>query len=123
MNQLDQKKSLIGLRREEAEILEELSSFAQKDPHVEGGFVVSFYQEGTHSEETAREIEEFERLNALKNTLEKKLRDVRVAIQKIEGGEYGQCSNCLGKIEHTRLKVMPVAKFCISCARQNPRGA
>ncbi len=123
MNQEEEKKLLNTLKKEEAEILSDLSAFTQPDPHIEGGFKVPFPNEGTSSEETAREIEEFERLNALKNNLEQRLHDVRVAIIKIESGSYGQCEHCSGKIEATRLKVVPVASFCIKCSRQNSREA
>lgn len=124
MNQIEQKKLLTGLKKEETEIIEELSAFAKKDPHIEGGFVVPFPQEGgVHNKEIAHEIEEFERLNALKNSLEKRLRDIRITIKKIEAGFYGRCDNCSDTIERTRLQVMPIAKFCIGCARQNPREA
>src|SRR3989338_2430934 len=121
MNQEEEKKLLNSLKKEETEILSDLSSFAQPDPHVEGGFKVPFPNEGTSSEETAREIEEFERLNALKNNLEQRLHDVRATILKIKSREYGQCANCSGKIEASRLKVMPVASFCIKCSRQSSR--
>lgn len=123
MNQEEQKKLLKSLKKEEKEVLAELSSFAKPDPHIEGGFKVPFPDEGTRSEDTAREIEEFERLNALKNNLEQRLHDIRATIAKIESGVYGQCDHCSGKIEDTRLKVMPVARFCIECGRQSSREA
>lgn len=123
MNQEEEKKLLKSLKKEETEILSDLSSFAKPDPHIAGGFNVPFPNEGTSSEETAREIEEFERLNALKNNLEQRLHGVRATIVKIESGTYGQCEHCSSKIEATRLKVMPVASFCIKCSRQSSREA
>ncbi|MDO8495379.1 MAG: hypothetical protein Q7S32_02530 [bacterium] len=119
----DQKKLLTNFRKEETDILTELSSFAQKDSRVDGGFIVPYPNEGTGLDENAREIEEFERLNALKNNLAKRLRDVRATITRIEAGLYGQCVNCFSSIEHTRLRVAPVARLCISCAKLNPREA
>lgn len=123
MIQEEHKKISSSLKQEEAEILSDLAVFAQKDSRVEGGFNVPFSNEGNGLDENALEIEEFERLNALKNNLEKRLRDVRATICKIEEGLYGQCENCLSKIESNRLRVAPVARFCISCAKQNPRKA
>jgi len=116
----DEKKKLLeSLRKEETEILSELADFAKKNPHVEGGFSVPFPNEGTGVDENAREIEEFERLNILKNNLEKRLRDIRVTIKKLEENAYGQCEKCFSNIQPTRLKVMPAARFCIECAKQN----
>ena len=91
----DEKKKLLeSLRKEETEILSELADFAQKNPHVEGGFSVPFPNEGTGVDENAREIEEFERLNILKNNLEKRIRDIKATIKKLEEGVYGQCEKC-----------------------------
>lgn len=117
MTKDEQQKLLDSLRKEEAEILSELADFTKKNLHVEGGFSVPFPNEGTGVDENAREIEEFERLNILKNNLEKRLRDIRDTIKKIEEGAYGQCEKCSVKINSTRLKAIPVAKLCIDCAR------
>lgn len=123
MNQEEQKKLLLSAKQEEKEILAELCGFTQEDPHAEGGFRVPFPNEGTSLDENAREIEEFERLNAMKNNLVKRLRDVRLTAKKILEGSYGQCEFCLSGIEAGRLKVAPAARFCIGCAKQNPREA
>ncbi len=123
MTKDEQKKLLESLRKEEAEILSELAAFAKKDPNNEDDFIVPFPNEGTGVDENAREIEEFERLNILKNNLVKRLRDIRATIKKIEDESYGQCENCSAKITSTRLKAMPAAKFCIDCAKQKSREA
>ncbi len=123
MDKNEQKKLLENLHKEEAEILSELADFAKKNPHAEGSFSVPFPNEGNSTDENAREIEEFERLNILKNSLEKRLRDIRATIKKIEEDKYGQCEKCSNKISPIRLKVIPVARFCIDCAKQKPREA
>lgn len=121
MDKARQHQLLNDLRKEESEILSELSTFAKPDPHVEGGFTVPFPNEGTGVDENAREIEEFERLNVLKNNLVKRLQDIRATIKKIKEGLYGQCEKCLAAIQENRLKVMPAARFCMNCARQGVR--
>ncbi|MBI2676756.1 MAG: TraR/DksA C4-type zinc finger protein [Candidatus Yanofskybacteria bacterium] len=118
MTKDEQQKLLESLRKEEAEILTELATFAKKDPNTEDDFIVPFPNEGTGIDENAREIEEFERLNILKNNLVTRLRDVRATIRKIKEGIYGQCETCSSKIISTRLKVMPIARFCIDCANK-----
>src|SRR3989344_5717642 len=119
MQKNQQQKLLENLRKEEAEILSELLAFAKKDLNSEDDFVVPFPNEGTGVDENAREIEEFERLNILKNNLEKRLRDIKVTIKKLEENAYGQCEKCFSNIQPTRLKVMPAARFCIECAKKN----
>lgn len=123
MDKIQQKKLLEDLDKEEAEILSELSDFAQKDPNNENDFTVPFPNEGTGVDENAREIEEFEKLNILKNNLVTRLKDIRETIKKIEEGTYGQCEKCSVKISSVRLKVVPAAKFCIDCARKSVRVA
>ncbi|HEY4484176.1 MAG TPA: TraR/DksA C4-type zinc finger protein [Candidatus Paceibacterota bacterium] len=118
MTKDEQQKLLESLQKEEAEILTELATFAKKDPNTEEDFIVPFPNEGTGIDENAREIEEFERLNILKNNLVTRLRDVRATIKKINEGIYGQCETCSSTIISTRLKVMPIARFCIDCANK-----
>ena len=118
MTKDEQKKLLESLRKEEAGILSELLAFAKKDPNTKDGFIVPFPDEGTGVDENAREIEEFERLNILKNNLVKRLRDIRTTIKKLEEGIFGQCEKCSSNIGAIRLKAIPVARFCIDCAKQ-----
>lgn len=61
------------------------------------------------------EVEEYENLLPVEHTLELKLRDVNIALEKIEKGEYGKCEKCQKEIEEERLKVIPETKTCTSC--------
>jgi len=36
-------------------------------------------------------------------------------LEKIHEGSYGICEECGDKIGAGRLKVMPLAKYCVSC--------
>ena len=45
----------------------------------------------------------------------KKLRLVEEAIEKIDNGQYGICSECQEPIPEARLKVIPFAEHCINC--------
>jgi DnaK suppressor protein len=57
------------------------------------------------------------------------LKEIRVALKKIEEGTYGICEGCVehGKppskcwIPKTRLKVIPHARYCVNCAEQLER--
>ena len=44
-----------------------------------------------------------------------KLKQVEVALKKVEDGEYGICEQCEQEILETRLEIIPYAKFCIQC--------
>lgn len=45
----------------------------------------------------------------------KELREIEVALDKIENGQYGICEMCEDKIGFQRLKVKPHAVYCIDC--------
>ena len=44
-----------------------------------------------------------------------KLQAINEALEKISEGGYGICEECGDKIGSGRLKVMPLAKYCVSC--------
>lgn len=52
-------------------------------------------------------------------TLEEQAREsleqIERALQRIEDGTYGKCSNCGGEIPLARLEAMPEAELCLTC--------
>src|SRR5690606_4712516 len=52
------------------------------------------------------------------------LKEIRVALKKLDDGTYGTCESCAEQgnppskclIPKTRLKVLPHARYCVSCA-------
>jgi DnaK suppressor protein len=44
-----------------------------------------------------------------------KLLAINEALEKIKDSTYGECEECGEQIGRGRLKVMPLAKFCVSC--------
>lgn len=43
------------------------------------------------------------------------LADVEAALDRIEGGAYGQCASCLNEIPWERLEVLPATPVCVQC--------
>lgn len=43
------------------------------------------------------------------------VREIRLALQRIENGEYGYCSSCGEEIAEKRLLARPMATHCIDC--------
>jgi RNA polymerase-binding protein DksA len=58
------------------------------------------------------------RRNSLMERLEDQLDQVNQALQRIENGSYGLCTNCGKAILSDRLEVLPYAALCIECQRQ-----
>ncbi|MGD9081555.1 MAG: TraR/DksA C4-type zinc finger protein [Desulfobacterales bacterium] len=46
------------------------------------------------------------------------IKEIEQALQDIENGDYGICDRCDEDIPIKRLKVRPMARYCISCKSQ-----
>lgn len=114
------KKILQNLKErleKEKEILEkELSSFAKKDTKPEGDWDTRYpkFNGGKLDEET-QEVEKYISLLPIEHTLELRLRDINLALEKIKKGNYEICEKCRKKISIERLKICPEARFCRKC--------
>jgi DnaK suppressor protein len=115
------KKFKEKLEKEKKEIEERLKEFAKKGkvpedweakfPHYDG-------EAGSGAlERAADEVEEYETLRSIEQSLEVKLRDINLALEKIKKGEYGICEKCDREIEIERLEIVPEAKFCKKCKK------
>lgn len=101
------------------ELLEkELSSFAQKDPHIKGKWETkfpSFGDERTEQDENAEEVQEYETELGVEYALETRLQNINSALEKIEKGKYGICEKCDKDIETERLEIEPSARTHVHC--------
>ncbi|GAA5037200.1 DnaK suppressor protein [Thermocatellispora tengchongensis] len=41
------------------------------------------------------------------------------ALDRLTAGTYGRCANCDAGIPFERLKIRPLARYCITCQRRN----
>ncbi|WP_026349367.1 TraR/DksA family transcriptional regulator [Arsukibacterium perlucidum] len=76
------------------------------------------FQQGrsADSAEQAAERENEQVLNSLKHNAAEELRQINTALQRIEHGDYLQCSQCGEAIGLERLNAVPYTSLCISCA-------
>jgi DnaK suppressor protein len=106
------------LEERKKKIIEELNSFATKDPQRENWNANFPEFDGSASrEEEVDEVEEYTTLLSLEISLEKKLKEINLALEKIEKGTFGICEKCKGEIEIERLKADPTEKYCKNCAK------
>jgi DnaK suppressor protein len=54
--------------------------------------------------------------HALAGTEERLLEEVDAALDRIEQGTFGLCGVCGRPIGHQRLRAVPYARFCATCA-------
>ena len=65
---------------------------------------------------TQRENEEV--LQGIEQSTRGVLRQINVALERVERGEYFRCSRCGNDIEPERLQAIPEADQCACCARR-----
>ena len=53
---------------------------------------------------------------------EEELREIDAALERIEETSYGVCETCEKPIPKGRLKVIPYARLCIDCKRDEENG-
>ena len=71
--------------------------------------------------DTATETYDRELDYTLEENSEHVLADIDAALQRIEGGTYGICTNCGKQIPQERLEARPWATLCIDCQRERER--
>ena len=102
---------------------EELSRFAKRDPQLKEDWDTKFpkFDEeigGAALETAADEVEEYDSRLSVEYSMETRLRDINLALEKIKKGEYGVCEGCNKKIDENRLNVCPEARLCLDCKKQ-----
>jgi len=104
---LDEKKRLEG----------ELGRLATKEGAED--YEAKFEDLGRSEEDNAEEVENYAANLSITDTLEKNLKEVNDALERIEKGTYGICTECeKNKIRIERLEAYPAARKCIQCAEK-----
>lgn len=113
----------IQLEKEKMTIEEELKKFAKKDEKLKGDWDTCFPKwDGSEVgsaalEKASDEVEEYSTLLPIEHSLELRLKNINLALEKIEKGRYGNCEKCGKEIDEKRLKISPEARFCLKCKR------
>ena len=102
------------LEEQKKSVHKELETFASEDPNSKHNWDTKYpNREDGDKDEIADDAQEYDNMLSLEHTLELKLKDVTLALEKIENGTYGVCEKCGKEIETERLKAVPEARFCI----------
>ena len=109
------------LEKEKTALEEQLKTFADKDPNLKGDWDSKFPKfngefGGAALESAADEVEEYGCRLSGEHSMELKLRDITIALEKIKGGNYGKCENCKKEIDEKRLMANPAARLCMKCS-------
>ncbi len=106
------KKDLL---KRKSQLEEDLADISQREEDNPDEYKVKFPEFGDKPDENAQEISEYTTNLATEQVLEKKLRDINNALNRIEKGTYGTCKYCGRTIKEKRLLARPTASACIEC--------
>ena len=118
MNEDFLKKIEAKLKEEEARLLLELKKFTQEDKHDKEECQATWPEMGDKDDENIAEVAMYSDMLSLEKNLEKRVRDVRDALERIKKGKYGVCKYCKREIQEKRLEARPVSSACIECKKK-----
>ncbi|MFC8131585.1 TraR/DksA family transcriptional regulator [Streptomyces sp. NPDC057302] len=55
---------------------------------------------------------------AQRDTVERVLKEIDAALDRVGDGSYGNCPGCSGPIPVERLEILPYTRFCVPCQRR-----
>ncbi len=105
------------LEEEQKKIQKELSSFTSPNPDDPNDFNANFPNYGDEEDDNVQEIEQFTVNKPLEIILEKKLRDVNSALDRLKKGTYGICKYTGNPIDKQRLLARPTSSSTIDAKK------
>ena len=124
MNKKELENFKQKLQSTKAELESALSSFASKDPQVKGDWDTKYPEfsnvedPNVNMEEEASEVEAYVTRLPIEHSYELRLQAIGQALERINKGTYGKCSNCGKPIPTKRLEAYPEADKCLSCEQK-----
>lgn len=102
------------LKAEQTDLEGQLGKVGHVNPQNKNDWEVKPLAETETSfrDEVADELEEMEEREEVEHTLEQRLRNVRLALEKFDKGNYGICEVGGEEIEPERLEANPAARTC-----------
>lgn len=112
------KKMKAQLLEEQGRVERELSKFSTPNRRATApDFDSVFPNYGDKEDENAAEVAEYAANLSLEQDLEKALRDVNSALERLKKGSYGVCKYCKKFIEERRLTARPTSSACVECKK------
>lgn len=119
MNKNSIKELKQKLETKKGKLENQLESFAKRGDKLKDDWETRFPEfNGGQLEEAADEVEEYSTMLPIEHALESMLRDINLALEKIEKGKYGICEKCGKKIAKERLMISLEARLCIKCEKK-----
>ncbi|MEK7582945.1 MAG: TraR/DksA C4-type zinc finger protein [Patescibacteria group bacterium] len=107
------------LLEEKAKIEAELSRIAVKNPNIKGDWTSvpqDMADPADSLDEKAQTVTNLEERRAIEQSLELRLKEIAAALQQLDAGTYGICTDCSKPIHEKRLAAVTTANLCMDCA-------
>jgi len=114
---MNKKQIQEKLEKDKIALEKQLETFAKRDPNLKGDWDTRFPDFDGNLEEAADEVEEYTSRLPVEFSLETRLRDINLALEKLKQGKYGKCEKCGKKIDGKRLEIHPEARLCMKCQK------
>lgn len=106
------QKNRIDADREK--ILHQIEELKKNDPFADPDHA----SDNAAIDTDVREQVGHDTLEAQIKDLQRKVRDIDIALTKIGKGRYGYCEKCGMQILTARLELIPEARFCVECEKK-----
>jgi RNA polymerase-binding protein DksA len=116
MNKKDLKFFQNLLLQEKAKLTKGLNNHEHKIDTPSDTFAYPYHMADLGTETADKEEE-----SIIVSSYGDRLMLIEEALEKIRNKSYGKCEQCGKKIERERLTLMPYAKLCISCKKQEEK--
>ncbi|MDQ2982763.1 MAG: TraR/DksA C4-type zinc finger protein [Actinomycetota bacterium] len=121
-SQIDTEKFRDALLRERQKVAEAIQYLHDENPGSLEDETEETMSVDNHPADVATATVDREIDYTLEENSEHVLRAIDEALERIEAGTFGICSNCGKPIEPERLELLPYATLCIECKRLEERG-
>lgn len=121
---VDSKQELEHWLEDQRKRLEELRATLDREVFGEDqeGSTGELTTVDQHPADTADFLEARERTVAVEGMLDRRRRQIEIALDKLRRGGYGICERCGQAINPERLRARPDAIYCIDCQRRLEQG-
>jgi len=113
------KEMLLALR---ARLRGDVSTLAKAALSKSGGAGGGSSSVPSHIADLGSDTFEQDNTILLMNNEGETLQQIEHALERVEEGVYGSCTECSGKIPKMRLKAIPYTAFCVKCASEIESG-
>jgi len=102
------------LLKEKVKSLEQIEELKKEDPFSDPEHV----SDNAAVDTDVREQVGHDTVEAEVKDLDRRVKDINLALKKILKKQYGKCEKCGKIIPAPRLKLVPEAQFCIDCEKR-----